>query len=69
MTINELTAKREALLAAIATGTTEVSFGDRTIRYQAVSQMLQALALIDKELAVAGGSTTSRSILVQHSRG
>lgn len=69
MTISELQTLRDALVTAMSKGLTEATSGDKTIRYQTINQMQLALGALDKEIAVAGGAASARSILVQHSRG
>ena len=69
MTVQQLTEKLDTLNAAIASGVTEVTDGDKTVRYQSVTQMQQAAAHIQKLIAAANSTTSSRSILVQQSRG
>jgi hypothetical protein len=69
MTTAELQTKRDALVSAVATGVTEITIEGRTIRYQSTSQMVEAIALLDREIATSAGTSSARSILVQHSRG
>ncbi len=69
MTSSELQTLRDALVTAMSKGLTEVTSGDKTLRYQSISEMTKAIAQLDREIAVAGGTSTARSILVQHSRG
>jgi hypothetical protein len=62
ISIVEMQAKRDALVGAITSGMTELTSGDKTIRYQSISQMKEALALLDSEIAAAEAltSTTTR---------
>ena len=69
MTLADLQTKRDALVSAIAAGTTELTSGDKTIRYQSIEQMQIALAVLDKEIANATGSTRIRTTLAQFSKG
>jgi hypothetical protein len=69
MTLEQLTEKLDTLNIAIASGVTEVTSGDKTIRYQSVAQMQMAAAHLQKLIAAASSTTSSRSIFVQHSRG
>jgi hypothetical protein len=69
MTLSDLQTKRDALVSAMASGTLELTSGDKTIRYQSADQMQRALAVLDKEIAVASGSAVTRTVLVQHGRG
>lgn len=69
MTTAQLEALRDALVTALSKGLTEVTSGDKTIRYQSSSEMVKAIQQLDRDIFIASGSTTARSILVQHSRG
>lgn len=69
MTVAELQVKRDALVAQIASAKSSLSSGDKSISYQSIDQMQTALSIIDKEIALAGGSSSVRTTLVQHSRG
>ncbi len=69
MTLLLLQTKRDALLSAMMAGLLEVTSGDKTLRYQNIDQMRDALAILDKEIAVASGTTLARTVLIQHSRG
>lgn len=62
ISIVEMQAKRDALVGAITSGMTELTSGDKTIRYQSISQMKEALSLLDSEIAAAEAltSTTTR---------
>jgi hypothetical protein len=68
MTISEMETLRDALVKAIASGISEVIVGDKTIRYQSIQQMQQALAALDRELKITSGATITRAIFIQHSR-
>lgn len=69
MTTSELQALRAKLVAALASGTLELRNGDKLIRYQSTSELIQALGALDKEIAVASGTAVTRSTFVSHSRG
>ena len=69
MTLADLQTKRDELVSAIAGGKTELTSGDKTIRYQSVEQMQLALATLDKEIAIASGTSRIRTTLVQFSKG
>lgn len=69
MTSSELTVKRDALLSQIAAAQSQIRSGEDSISYQEITQMERALALIDRELALLGGTSNVRTTVVQHSRG
>jgi hypothetical protein len=52
MTLQELEAQREALLAALS-APDSVSFGDRSMRYRSPEQIRAALQQVDAEIAKA----------------
>jgi len=64
MTLLEAQAKRSAILTSL--GIARIEKGENSIAY---FNQEKALELIDKEIATLSGTTTARSILVQHSRG
>lgn len=64
MTITEAQTKRSQILESL--GIARIEKGENSIAY---ANQEKALELIDKEIAALSGSTTGRSILVQHSRG
>lgn len=68
LTVVELQTKRDALMGAILSGMTELTSGDKTIRYQSISQMKEALALLDTEIAAAEAATSSTSSRVRQVR-
>lgn len=60
----------DALKAAIAKAERRVTYGDKTVEYRDMSEMLRALKVIEAEVAATNGTTApSRTILVQHGRG
>jgi hypothetical protein len=61
ISIVEMQAKRDALVGAITSGMTELTSGDKTIRYQSISQMKEALSLLDSEIAAAEAATSTTS--------
>lgn len=69
MTLTELQVKRDALVSKIANSVRRLQSGEDSIENESVDQMEKALALLDREIARSGGSSTSRVVFVQHSRG
>lgn len=60
----------DALKAAIAKAERRVTYGDKTVEYRDISEMLKALAKMESEVASTSTKTTpARSVLVQHGRG
>jgi hypothetical protein len=59
----------EAVEAAIASGELTVRFGDRTVTYRSMDELLQARAVIQEALAAESGTTTDRFSFVQTSKG
>ena len=49
----------DRLKSAIASGTKTVSYADKTVTYQDLDSMLQALALIEAEVNGASASATA----------
>lgn len=62
-------AQLEAIEAAIASGELTVRFGDRTVTYRSMEELLQARAVIKEALAAESGSTTDRFSFAQTSKG
>ena len=56
-----------AIETAIASGTMRVSFGDRTIEYRSISELLKARDAIKS--AIAGSSSGTMTTLAQFSKG
>ena len=59
LSLNELQGMRDALIAAIGSGTLRVEFEGRSMTYRSVAEMQAALATINKEIELAGGGGTS----------
>lgn len=51
MELSELLEKRETLLAMVASGTLSASFNGRSITYRSMSELKEALSIIDGEIA------------------
>lgn len=67
MTLLELEAQREALLAALS-APDSVSFGDRSMRHRSPEQIRTALQQVDTEIAkakAAADSTAPRSRVIR----
>ncbi len=64
-TLTELQGMRDALIAAIGSGTLRVEFEGRAVTYRSVVEMQAALTTINKEITMAGGGNTSpRQIVI-----
>lgn len=59
----------DAIEAAIASGELTVRFGDRTVTYRSVDELLQARAVIKESLATESGTVTDRFSFAQTSKG
>jgi len=59
LSLNELQGMRDALIAAIGSGTLRVEFEGRSMTYRSVAEMQAALTTINKEIEQAGGGSTS----------
>jgi len=59
LSLTELQGMRDALIAAIGSGTLRVEFEGRSMTYRSVAEMQAALTTINKEIEQAGGSSTS----------
>ena len=68
ISLADLQEKRDALVTAITSGMTELTNGDKTIRYQSITQMKEALSLLDSEIAAVEASTTTAETKVRQIR-
>lgn len=59
----------DALRAAIASGKRTVTYGDKSVTYQSLEEMIALLRLMESEVAASGGASGGRSTLVAFSRG
>jgi hypothetical protein len=59
----------DAIEAAIASGELTVRFGDRTVTYRSMDELLQARAVIQEALAAEAGTATDRFSFAQTSKG
>lgn len=59
LSLTELQGMRDALIAAIGSGTLRVEFEGRSMTYRSVSEMQAALSTVNKEIELAGGGSTS----------
>lgn len=58
LTVSGLTTNREAIIAAMASGTRRVQLGDKVVEYNSISDMLKAIAFIDGQIqAIEDGGT------------
>jgi hypothetical protein len=58
----------DALEAAIARGVRTVTYGDKSVTYSSLIEMMALRSTIVAELAAAGGADTSRTVRVRYSR-
>lgn len=59
LSLTELQGMRDALIAAIGSGTLRVEFEGRSMTYRSIAEMQAALSTINKEIELAGGGSTS----------
>lgn len=59
----------DAIETAIASGELTVRFGDRTVTYRSMDELLQARGVIKEALAAEAGTTTDRFSFAQTSKG
>ncbi len=59
----------DAIEAAIASGELTVRFGDRTVTYRSMDELLQARGVIKEALAAEAGTATDRFSFAQTSKG
>jgi hypothetical protein len=69
MIFEEMTAQRDALLAARYRGVRTVEYDGRRITYATDAEMAAALADLEKRIATAGSGTPRRRILTSASKG
>ncbi len=63
------TEQLEALRRALVTGERRVSFGDKTVEYRSVEELLAAMRTVEAELARAAGSRPTRQVRITTSKG
>ncbi|HOQ47741.1 MAG TPA: hypothetical protein PLA43_10745 [Bryobacteraceae bacterium] len=59
----------DAIETAIASGELTVRFGDRTVTYRSMAELLQARAVIKESLATESGTAIDRFSFAQTSKG
>jgi len=69
MTLEEMTAQRDALLAARYRGVRTVEYDGKRITYATDAEMAAALADLEKRIAIAETGTPRRRILTSASKG
>jgi hypothetical protein len=69
MTLEELTAQRDALLAARYRGLRTVEIDGRRVTYATDNELAAAIADLERRIASAGGDGRRRRILTSASRG
>jgi hypothetical protein len=69
MSLEEMIAQRDALLAARYRGVRTVEYDGRRITYATDAEMAAALADLEKRIAAAGSGTPRRRIFTSASKG
>jgi len=65
LTLTQLEEMRDALLAAVGSGTLRVDFGERSLTYRSVQEMQTALITIEREIEkLGGGPQRPRQIVI-----
>lgn len=59
----------DAIESAIASGELSVRFGDRTVTYRSMDELLQARAVIKESIDTVAGKATDRFSFAQTSKG
>jgi hypothetical protein len=59
----------DAIEAAIASGELTVRFGDRTVTYRSMDELLQARAVIKEAIDAGAGKVADRFVFAQTSKG
>ena len=68
-TVDELTARLDALRTARAAGTSEVRFGDRAVVYKSDAEMAAAIADLQQQILSASGVSMVHTVRVTASKG
>lgn len=68
-TLATLLARKATLEEVISTGQLKVKFADREVQYRDMAEMQAALALLDKQIAIAEGRRQTRQIRVNSTKG
>ena len=63
------TTQLDALRRALVTGERRVSFGDKTVEYRSVEELLAAMRTVEAELARAAGSRPTRQVRITTGKG
>ena len=63
------TGQLEALRRALVTGERRVGFGDKTVEYRSVEELLAAMRTVEAELARVAGSRPTRQVRITTSKG
>ena len=63
------TTQLDALRRALVTGERRVSFGDKTVEYRSVEELLAAMRTVEAELARAAGARPTRQVRITTGKG
>lgn len=69
MTLSELQAQREGILAKIGAAERRLQIGDMSVENFGMTELRDALALVDQEIAQLNNAGASRVFTIQTSRG
>ncbi len=68
-TLSDLQTRREALLAARASGVARVSYEGKTVEYRSLAEIDRAIEALDREIAAAEGWRIVRHLRVTTDKG
>ena len=63
------TTQLDALRRALVTGERRVSFGDKTVEYRSVEELLAAMRAVEAEVARAAGTRPARQVRITTGKG
>ena len=68
-TLTDLQTRREALLAARASGVARVSYEGKTVEYRSLAEIDRAIEALEREIAAAEGRRSVRHLRVTTDKG
>ncbi len=68
-TLTDLQTRREALLAARASGVARVTYEGKTVEYRSLAEIDRAIEALEREIAAAEGRRVIRQVRVTTTKG
>ncbi len=68
-TLSDLQSRREALLAARASGVARVTYDGKTVEYRSLAEIDRAIEALEREIAAAEGRRIVRHLRVTTTKG